>query len=213
MQKSFSMSISIEIEPETYEEASQQEYWNKAMIEELQALQRNKTWNIVQLHYGITPIGSIWVFKIKRKQDGSIDRYKARLVTKGYNQREGLNYYKTFVLVIKMKNVRVLLALLSINNWHLHQLGINNDFLHGDLDEEVYIEFPPGMNPKFPNKACKLIKYLYRLKMASRTWHDKLLTTLTKDGFVHASSDHSLFQHIKDILHKKFGIKDIGKLK
>lgn len=114
------------------------------MSAELQALQANRTWCIVDLPDGVIPIGNKWVYKIKRKYDGSIERYKARIVAKGYNQTEGLDYFDTFSPIAKLTTVRLLLALASINHWHVHQLDVNNAFLHGELHEDVCMIVPQG---------------------------------------------------------------------
>lgn len=109
------------------------------MKAELQALQSNDTWRLTLLPPQKTAIGCRWIYKIKYRVDGSIERYKARLVAKGYMQMEGLDYLDTFSPVAKLTTVRLLLALAAIDQWHLRQLDVNNAFLHGELDEEVYM--------------------------------------------------------------------------
>lgn len=135
--KSYVMSLDAVAEPASYQEASQYPCWVEAMEKEIQALELNQTWSIVDKPVGINPIGSKWVYKIKRKADGSLERYKARLVAKGYTQTEGIDYFETFSPVAKMPTVRMLIALAAIKGWHIHQLDVNNAFLHGELKEEV----------------------------------------------------------------------------
>jgi hypothetical protein len=191
--KAFSVSLSHTTEPKTYDEACKSQDWIDAMNTELDALAKNQTWSLVDLPPHVKPIGSKWVYKIKHKADGSIERYKARLVAKGYNQVEGIDYFDTFSPVVKLTTVRVLIALASIHNWFLHQLDVNNAFLHGELQEDVYMQVSEGVTCHKRNQVCKLKKSLYGLKQASRKWYEKLSNLLVIEGYTQSTSDYSLF--------------------
>ena len=130
-------------------------------------LKKNHTWDIVNKLEGKTPIGCKWVFAIKYKSDGSIDRYKARLVAKGFTLTYGIEYQKTFAPVAKLNIVRVLLSIAANLDWQLQQLDIKNAFHNGDLEEEVYMDLPPGFDKeRKEGKVYKLKKSLYRLKQS-----------------------------------------------
>ena len=163
----FTTSISLEIEPNTFLQAIQDPKWKNAMQVEIAALEANQTLTLTPLPLGKKSIGCKWVHKIKYNPDGLVERYKARLVAKGYNQTEGLDYRETFAPIAKLVTVRVLLALAAIQGWHLHQLDVNNAFLHRDLEKEVYMDLPPTFGGTGETRVSRLNKSLYGLKQAS----------------------------------------------
>ncbi|KAK1666544.1 hypothetical protein QYE76_054703 [Lolium multiflorum] len=169
-------------------------HWRTAMEQEFQALLKNDTWRLVPPVSGVNVIDSKWVFKVKKHADGSIERYKARLVAKGFKQRYGLDYEDTFSLVVKPTTIRLLLSLAVTRGWFLRQLDVQNAFLHGILEEEVYMRQPPGfVDPTRPHHLCRLVKALYGLKQAPRAWHARLGSVLRAHGFVPSTADTSLF--------------------
>jgi histone deacetylase 1/2 len=132
---------------------------------EYNALVKYKTWHLVPPRKGINVIDCKWVWKIKYKADGSSDKYKGQLVAKGFKQRYGIDYEDTFSPVIKMSTIRIILSIAVSKGWSMRQLDVQNAFLHGILDEEVYMRQPPGYVDKTgPNYVCKLDKALYGLK-------------------------------------------------
>ncbi|CAL2268732.1 unnamed protein product [Prunus armeniaca] len=141
--KSFAYQLSSVSVPQTLQDALDNPRWKEAMDEELRALRKNSTWELVELPRGKKVVGCKWVFTIKHKADGSVDRYKARLVAKGYTQTYGIDYQDTFAPVAKMNTIRVLLSLAANLGWTLQQFDVKNAFLHGYLEEEVYMDMPP----------------------------------------------------------------------
>ena len=144
------------------------------MVDEMQALENNGTWELVPLPPGKTTVGCRWVYTVKVGPNGKVDRLKARLVAKGYTQVYGIDYGDTFSPVAKLTTVRLFLAMAAIRHWPLHQLDIKNAFLHGDLEEDIYMEQPPGFVAQGEyDLVCKLRRSLYGLKQSPRAWFGK----------------------------------------
>ncbi|GJV81291.1 ribonuclease H-like domain-containing protein [Tanacetum coccineum] len=153
---------------------------------------------------GRKAIGSKWIYKIKFQSSGEIDRFKARLVAQGFSQKKSIDYEETFSPVVKMVIVKCLLNVVVSQFWPIFQLGVNNAFLYGDLDEDVYMKPPEGYFPS-GNKVRKLKKNLYGLKQAPRQWNAKFTSTLIENGFSQSKSDYSLFTKTdKDLEKHKF---------
>ncbi|BFG17196.1 hypothetical protein CerSpe_034700 [Prunus speciosa] len=152
------------------------------------------TWSLVPCPSHKNIVGSKWIYKIKRNADGSIARYKARLVAQGFSQQPGLDFSETFSPVVRHTIVRLILSLAAMNKWCLRQLDVKNAFLLGDLEEEVYMRQPPDFeDSQHPNFVCRLAKSLYGLKQAPRAWNAQFTGYLPALGFKSSHSDPSLF--------------------
>ena len=138
-------------------------------MEENTVLEKNGTWEIVQNPEDKLVVGCKWVFTIKYKSDRSVEHYKARLVAKGFMQTYGIDFQETFAPIAKMNSIRVLLSLAVNLDWPLLQFDIKTAFLNGDLEEEVYMDLPPGFDADH-GKVCRLRKSLYVLKQSQRAW-------------------------------------------
>ena len=150
------------IEPKNIKEAIIDDNWIIAMQEELNQFERNNVWKLVEKPENYPVIGTKWVFRNKLDEHGIIIRNKARLVAKGYNQEEGIDYEETYAPVARLEAIRMLLAYASIMNFKLYQMDVKSAFLNGLIQEEVYVEQPPGFEiPDKPNHAYKLQKALY----------------------------------------------------
>jgi hypothetical protein len=158
-------------ELERYEEAMQVETkkkWEQGMKEEMDSLVHNQTWDLVQFLVGKRTLQNKWVYRLK-EEDGGKKRYKARLVVKGFAQKKGIDFDEIFSPVVKMTSIRTILSLVVVEYLHLEQLDVKTIFLHGDLEEDIYMQQPQGYEVKGKEKlVCRLKKRLYGLKQAPR---------------------------------------------
>src|SRR5579871_807696 len=215
--------------------------WEDAMKLELESIKKNDTWTLTTLPPGRTAIGSKWVYRLKYNTDGVIDRYKARIVAKGYSQKEGIDYTETFAPVTKFASIRLLLAIAAKEDYEIHQMDVQSAFLNGELDEEIYMKQPEGfIEEGKENLVCRLHKSLYGLKQAGRTWYNKLHESLVEIKFSRYNADYSIYyykekstkviisvyvddlilisnnlpylQEIKKKLEEIFAMKDLGEI-
>jgi len=178
----------------SFEEAVRDEKWRTAMDEEIGAIVRNDTWRLTDLPKGVEPIGVKWVFKKKLNAQGEVDRFKARLVAKGYKQKAGIDYEEVFAPVARMETIRLLISQAAQNKWQIFQMDVKSAFLNGILEEEVYIEQPPGyVKIGEEQKVLRLKKALYGLKQAPRAWNTRLDEYFRKDGFEQCPFEHALY--------------------
>ena len=188
-----------ECDPTTFKEAVKEQKWLKAMDEEIAAIEKNNTWELTELPMGQRTIGVKWVYKTKLKENGEIDKYKARLVAKGYKQEFGVDYKEVFAPVSRLETIRLIIALAAQNSWHVFQLDVKSAFLHGELQEEVFIEQPPGyVKLGSEHKVYKLKKDLYGLKQAPRAWYSHIDAYFLKEGFRKCPYEHTLYTKIGD---------------
>ena len=138
------------------------------MQEEMESLHQNQTWDLVNLPIGKWALQNKWVYKLK-EEEGGRRRYKSRLIVKGFAQKEGISFNEVFSLVVKMNSIRVILSLVAVQDMHLEQMDVKTAFLHGNLEEEIYMHQFEGYEAKGKEKmVCRLKKSLYGLKQAPR---------------------------------------------
>ncbi|XP_021767520.1 uncharacterized protein LOC110731910 [Chenopodium quinoa] len=164
------------------------------MQDEYDALIKTGTWDLVPRPTGVNIVNCMWLFKHKYKSNGDLERHKARLVCDGRSQEVGVDCDETFSLVVKSATIRTVLSLAMAKKWSIHQLDVKNAFLHGDLQETVYMHQPSGfVDRRAPSYVCQLRKALYGLKQAPRAWYQCFVNFLVKLGLVIAKRDNSLF--------------------
>ncbi|KAG7559183.1 Integrase catalytic core [Arabidopsis thaliana x Arabidopsis arenosa] len=182
-------------EPRSFHEAKEIKEWINACEDEINSIEKLKTWNLVDLPLGASPIGLKWVFKLKRNSDGSINKYKARLVAKGYVQQYGVDFEEVFAPVARIETIRLLIDLAASHGWEIHHLDVKTAFLHGELKETVYVNQPEGFEIKGEeNKVYKLNKALYGLRQAPRAWNNKLNQILCELHFKKCSKEPSVYR-------------------
>jgi len=230
-------------EPTTLEEAfasEQSVQWKEAVESEYASLMENETWELVDLPEGRETIGCKWVFKLKHASDGQVERFKGRLVAKGYSQKHGLDYDETFSPVVRHQSIRALLAYGVKQGMLIHQMDVITAFLNGELEEDIYMRQPEGyVVPGKEHMVCKLKRSIYGLKQASRCWNNTFHDHMEQIGFERSSADPCVYirsgnsmaivavyvddliiltstqeemNRVKESLEKKFRMKDMGQL-
>ncbi|RVW50135.1 Retrovirus-related Pol polyprotein from transposon RE1 [Vitis vinifera] len=188
-------SIKMQLpKPAEFEEAEKDDKWIEAMKEELRMIEKNDTWELVDRPQHRKVIGVKWVYRTKLNAYGSVNKYKARLVVKGYSQVFGVDFSETFAPVARLDTIRMLLALTAQKGWKTYQLDVKSAFLNGYLQEEIYVEQPEGFQVKGQEEKVYLLKKaLYGLKQAPRAWYSRIDEHLQSLGFVKSPSEATLY--------------------
>lgn len=229
-------------DPLTYTEAMMgpdSEKWQSAMRSEIDSMGDNQVWNLVDPPDGVRPIESKWIYKKKRDMDGNVHVYKARLVTKGFRQVQGVDYEETFSPVAMLKSIQIILAIAAYFDYEIWQMDVKTAFLNGNLDEDVYMIQPEGfVDLTNAGKICKLKKSIYGLKQASRSWNIRfdeavkgfgfhqnkeescvykkesgssvVFLILYVDDILLIGNDIPLLESVKTSLKNSFSMKDLG---
>nr|KYP44288.1 Retrovirus-related Pol polyprotein from transposon TNT 1-94 [Cajanus cajan] len=189
----------VVLEPSDFKEAEMDDKWIEAMKEELKMIEKNDTWELVDRPQHKQPIGVKWVYRTKLNTDGSINKYKARLVVKGYAQVFGVDFSETFAPVARLDTIGMLLALTAQKGWKVYHLDVKYAFLNGYLQEEIFVEQPEGFQVKGQEeKVYKLKKALYGLKQAPRAWYSRIDDYLQNLGFIKSPSEATLYVKMMD---------------
>ena len=200
------------MEPKKIEEALTDPYWVVAMQEELNQFEHHKVWKLLPRPQNRKMSDTRWVFKNKLDEEGIVTRNKARLVAKGFSQAEGIDYDETFAPVARLEAIRMFLAFAAHSNFKMYQMDVKSAFMNGELDEEVYVEQPPGFeDPDFLDFVYYLFKAIYGLKQAPRKWYDTLSSFHIENGFIRGVIDKTLFRkkHTNDMLLVQVCVDDI----
>ena len=171
-----------------------QKEWYNAMQDEMSSLHENHTYDLVKLPKGKKVLKNKWVFRLKSGEDGTPPRFKARVVVKGFEQKKGVDFDEIFSPVVKMSSIRVVLGMAASMDLEVEQLDVKTAFLHGDLEEEIYMEQLKGFEVKGKEKmVCRLRKSLYGLKQAPRQWYKKFESFMIDPKFHKTHTDHCVF--------------------
>ena len=192
--KQFSLLSTVSPLPTSYLNALKDPNWTPSMADEMDAFDKAKTWDLVPRPTNANIVRCMWLYKHKLDADGNPKRHKSRLVANGKSQEEGVDYNDTFAPVVKPAMIRAVLDASLARDWPVHQLDVKNAFLHGELEETIYMQQPPGyVNHEYPNHVCKLRKANYGLKQAPRAWNSRFANFVKSLGFKCSDSDTSLF--------------------
>jgi hypothetical protein len=237
------LALFAESDPITFDEAIKDSKWRKAMDAEIEAIERNHTWELAELPEGEKTVGVKWIYRTKLNERGEVDKFKARLVAKGYTQRYGIDYSEVFAPVARHDTIRMIISLAAMNEWNVFQLDVKSAFLHGELVEQVFVDQPPGYIKKgSKGLVYKLKKALYGLKQAPRAWYNRIDNYFSKAGFhkcpyehtlyiktrgrgnllivclyvddlIFTGNDEDMFKVFKQSMMKEFEMTDLGKMK
>jgi hypothetical protein len=189
------MSKCIVTEPSSFQEAVQDPTWVDAMVEEYDSIVKKSAWEIVPRPIDKSMVGLTWIYKVKQVVDGSVEKYKARFVARGFSQIRGIDCDESFAPVARYSSIRSILALSTQMGWRIHEMDVKNAFLNGIIEEEVYIEQPKGFETfDRESHVCIIKRSLYGLKQAPCAWYTRIDSYFTGLGFTKSEADENLYQ-------------------
>eukprot|EP00253_Pinus_taeda_P023341 PITA_23341 len=170
------------------------------MVGEYDSIVRNSVWDVVPRSENKSVVSSRWLYKVKQAFDGSVEKHKARFVTRGFSQVEGIDYDETFAPVARYSFIRLMLALSAHMDWNIHQMDVKTAFLNGKIEEEVYIEQPEGFETfDRESHVCRLKRDLYGLKQAPHAWYTRINSYFTGLGFTKSEADANLYHIMVEV--------------
>jgi hypothetical protein len=192
------MRIISDVKPYSFEEVDKLQVWKDAMLEEYRSIIKNNVWDIVPRPKDKSMVYSKWIYKIKHAVDGSVGKFKASFLARGFTQKEGINCEDTFSPVSRYTSIQTIISLASVLGWKLHEMDVKTTFLNGKIEQEVFVEQPDGF--VLHNKGthvCKLRKALYGLKKVPRVWYDMIDGFLKSPGFQKSDADANLYFKVR----------------
>lgn len=186
------LNAQVTNKPTSFSEAVRDASWQAAIDSEVSSILKNRTWEVIDRPSNCTPITAKWIFKLK--QVGDSTKPKARIVARGFQQREGIDFHDIFAPVVRWSTIRIILALAARNNRDLHQMDVKTAFLNSILNEEVLMEIPEGFPQSGnPTKVCKIKCALYGLRQAPKAWYSRIDTWFTTQGYKRSQHDPNLY--------------------
>ncbi|KAL4017383.1 hypothetical protein IC575_020935 [Cucumis melo] len=205
------------VDPVTFDEAIQDEKWKIAMDREIDAIRRNETWELMELPTNKQALGVKWVYRTKLKSDGNVEKYKARLVVKGYKQEYGLDYEEIFAHVIRIETIRLILSLVAQNGWKVYRMDVKSAFLNGHLKEEIFVAQPFGLCAKGRRRKSVQVEkrfrrcpYEHALYVKEDKYDKFLIVSLYIDDLLFTGNDKFLCDDFKNSMRKEFEMSDMG---
>jgi hypothetical protein len=164
------------------------------MMKGYSSIMKKDVWEVVPQPEGKSVVGSRWIYKRKHAANGSVDKFKARFVAKGFSQKEGISFSETFAPVARYYSIRVMISIVAELGWKIHHMDVKTTFLNGVIEEEVYIEQPEGSKVHIrASHVCRLKRVLYGLKQAPCAWYSRIDSYLLGMGFTKSEVDSILY--------------------
>jgi hypothetical protein len=187
-----------DVEPSSFQEEDKLQVWKDSMLEEYRSIIKNNVWDIVPRPKDKSVVSSKWIYKIKHAADGSVEKFKARFVARGFTQKEEIDYEDNFSPVARYTSIRAIISLASVLGWKLHPINVKTTFFNGEIEQEVFVEQPDCfILHNQVTHVCKLRKALYDLKQAPRVWCVRIDGFFKSLGFQKSDVEENLYFKVR----------------